>query len=102
MRTLSSFGLLLFTVPAASAQSLGNAPSQGASPMVLFPATEVEWKDGPAAMPKGAKMAVLEGDPTHPGTYTVRLRFPDGFRVPPHWHTQTEHVTVIAGVLHVG
>jgi len=32
----------------------------------------------------------------------MRLRFPDGFDVKPHWHTQIEHVTVISGTLHFG
>src|SRR5213076_1600167 len=75
---------------------------QTKSPMALFPATEIEWKDGPPSLPKGAKMAVLEGDPTQPGMFTLRLRFPDGFQVFPHWHTQTEHVTIVAGMLHLG
>lgn len=94
MRPLSGFSILLVGVLAGQSQSPG--------PMVLYPATEIEWKDGPPAMPKGAKMVVLEGDPTQAGMFTVRLRFPDGFRVPPHWHSQTEHVTVVAGALHLG
>ncbi len=32
----------------------------------------------------------------------MRLRFPEGFEVSPHWHTQIEHVTVLAGTLHFG
>ena len=88
--------LLLWVVPAAAAQA------QGASPARLFPAAGIEWKAGPPAMPKGAQTAVLEGDPTQAGMFTVRLRFPDGFQVAPHWHTQTEHVSVIAGALHLG
>ena len=31
--------------------------------MRLYPAEAIEWKAGPAALPPGAKMAVLEGDP---------------------------------------
>src|SRR5213593_1601712 len=94
MKPLSALSILLVGVVTGRSQSPGA--------MVLYPVTEVEWKDGPASMPRGAKMAVLEGDPTQAGMFTVRLRFPDGFRVPPHWHTQTEHVTVVAGALHLG
>ena len=54
------------------------------------------------SLPKGVRMAILEGDPIQPGPFTIRFRFPDGFRVGPHWHTQTEHATVISGVLHLG
>jgi quercetin dioxygenase-like cupin family protein len=32
----------------------------------------------------------------------MRLRFPAGYRVPPHWHPRPERVTVISGVLHLG
>jgi hypothetical protein len=32
--------------------------------MRLYPPTTIEWKTGPAALPPGARMAVLEGDPT--------------------------------------
>ena len=82
-----------------AAVSPGHATAgQNTHPMVLFPATAIEWRDGK----KGVKIVVLEGDPTQSGMFTVRLRFPDGFRVPPHWHTQTEHVTVVAGALHLG
>src|SRR6267142_2785428 len=87
--------LLLLTVSAA-------AVAQAQSPMALFPGAELAWKDGPQSLPRGAKMVILEGDPTQPGMFTMRLRFPDGFQVFPHWHTQTEHVTVIKGTLHLG
>src|SRR2546422_7381244 len=95
MRPLCVLSLLLLTISTAAA-------GQTKNPMALFPATEIEWKDGPPSLPKGAKMVVLEGDPTQPGMFTMRLRFPDGFQVFPHWHTQTEHVTIVAGTLHLG
>jgi hypothetical protein len=47
-------------------------------------------------------MALLEGDPAKEGMFTVRMRFPDGFVVAPHWHSQIEHVTVLSGTLHFG
>src|SRR5437667_3509155 len=90
MRRLYFLSLLLSTASTAAA-------GQTKSPMALFPATEIEWKDGPPSLPKGAKMAVLEGDPTQPGVFTLRLRFPGDFQVFPHWHTQTDHVTIVAG-----
>ena len=95
MRSLYVVSLLLLTIGVAAA-------AQAKSPMALFPGTELAWKDGPPSLPKGAKMAILEGDPTQPGMFTMRLRFPDGFQVFPHWHTQTEHATVIKGTLHFG
>src|SRR5215208_6280108 len=69
--------------------------------MHLYSPTAVEWKAGPAALPPGAKMAVLEGDPTKEGPFVVRFQFPDGYHVPAHTHPKTERVTVILGVLYL-
>ncbi len=70
--------------------------------MRLYPAAEIQWKDGPSSLPAGAKVAVLEGDPAKEGFFTMRLWLPDGFKIPPHWHPKVEHVTVISGTFNVG
>src|SRR6059058_5421060 len=67
--------------------------------MRLYPPTTIEWKAAPAALPPGAKMAVLEGDPTKEGPFVVRFQFPEGYHIPPHTHPKTERVTVISGTL---
>ena len=69
--------------------------------MRLYRPTTIEWKAGPAALPPGAKMAALEGDPTKEGPFVVRFQFPEGYHVPPHTHPKTERVTVISGVLYL-
>ena len=51
---------------------------------------------------KGAKLAVLQGDPGKPGPYVMRLSTPAGYKVAPHSHTQAENVTVISGAFMVG
>jgi hypothetical protein len=63
---------------------------------------DIVWRDGPAALPRGARMAVLQGDPAHSGPFTVRFRLPDGYRIPPHWHPGIEHITVLQGRFHLG
>jgi quercetin dioxygenase-like cupin family protein len=65
----------------------------------LYPAESIEWKPGPAAIPAGAKMAVLEGDPTKEGPFVVRFQFPAGYHIAPHTHPKTERVTVISGTM---
>lgn len=70
--------------------------------ITLYPMTEIKWRDGPPSLPAGAKFAVLEGDPTKEGLFTMRLSFPDGFKIPPHWHSKVEHITVISGTFNVG
>ncbi|MCI0330030.1 MAG: cupin domain-containing protein [candidate division Zixibacteria bacterium] len=69
---------------------------------VMFTGMELAWKDAPPALPPGAKMAVLEGDPAQPALFTMRIKVPAGYKVPPHWHPADEHVTVISGSLFMG
>lgn len=47
-------------------------------------------------------MSVLQGDPGKAEPYTIRLAFPAGYRIAPHFHTQTENVTVVSGTLLLG
>lgn len=62
----------------------------------------ITWGPAPAVFPAGAKMAVLQGDPSQTAMFTVRLDFPDGYRFPAHWHPTDEHITVISGTFLVG
>ena len=61
---------------------------------------KIEWKPA-TTLPPGAMMAVLDGDPTKEGFFTMRLKMPDGYKVPPHWHSKQERVTVLQGVLNL-
>ena len=62
----------------------------------------LKWGPGPPSLPAGAKLAVVSGNPAQPGPFVIRLRFPPGYAVPPHYHPAAEHVTVIDGVLSLG
>jgi len=68
----------------------------------IHQATQLNWQQGPASLPPGAKLAVLEGDPAKDGPFTMRLMMPDGYRIPPHTHPKVEHVTVITGTFNLG
>lgn len=57
----------------------------------------------PAALPSGARCAVVEGDPQVPGAlFAFRARLPDGYRIAPHFHGTDEHVVVLGGTFHMG
>lgn len=62
----------------------------------------VAWGPAPAVFPAGAKFAVLQGDPSQAGVFTVRLDMPDGYTIAPHFHPTDEHITVIQGTFLVG
>jgi quercetin dioxygenase-like cupin family protein len=63
----------------------------------LYPPTDIPWKDGPPSLPPGAKIAVLEGDPSKEGMFVMRVKLPDGYHVPAHTHPKPERVTVLQG-----
>ncbi len=46
----------------------------------------------------GPEQAILFGDPSKPGLYVVRVRFPPGAHSNPHFHSKDRHATVIKGV----
>lgn len=64
----------------------------------MQPSAGMQWSDlsVPGFAP-GVKIAVLHGDPSKAGDYTLRLKFPDNYTIPPHWHPEGEHVTVLQG-----
>jgi anti-sigma factor ChrR (cupin superfamily) len=68
----------------------------------MFAPADIKWVDGPPSLPPGAKLAVLEGDPSKPGPFTLRLQLPDGYKIPAHTHPMAERVTVISGTFHLG
>jgi quercetin dioxygenase-like cupin family protein len=69
---------------------------------VMFAAADLKWGDAPPALPAGAKIAVLTGDPGKAAPFTVRLKFPAGYKVPPHTHPTVENLTVISGTVGLG
>ena len=68
----------------------------------IVPAPEIKWGPGPKAVPAGAQLAVLYGDPAKEGLFAMRLKFPDGYRIPPHTHPAYEVVTVMSGTINLG
>jgi len=62
----------------------------------------LKWGAAPAALPSGAQMAVVSGDPGKKGMFVVELKMPADYAVPPHWHPTNETVKVLSGKLHYG
>ena len=70
----------------------------------LFMATlpeDIEWKAF-AAFPPSVRLAVVVGDPSKEGPYTVRVRVPHGVKLMPHRHPEDRVYTVISGVFYIG
>ncbi len=72
------------------------------SQMATYTPSDITWNDATAPLPPTVKIAVLEGDPSKEGEFTMRLKVPAGWKIPPHWHPAIEHVTVISGTFYMG
>src|SRR5213083_1129449 len=90
-----------FVLPTSSLLAQSESKDSYSEQAKFYPSEKIEWKDGPPALPKGAKVAVLEGDPTKEGPFVIRLLFPAGYHIPPHTHPKTERVTVISGAVYL-
>lgn len=87
--------LLCATVVGASDQ---NAPHDAA--FVRLAPEQVRWQDVPDG--HGAQIATIAGDPSRPGLYVQRVRFPPHVMDRPHWHPNDRYVTVIKGTWYTG
>jgi quercetin dioxygenase-like cupin family protein len=73
--------------------------AQSTQPVIKFP-DEIEFK---APVSPGPQTAVLYGDPTKPGVYVQRVKFPPGTKVMPHWHPdEWRTAVVLSGTLYFG
>ena len=94
MRTLKSTAFLLaFCATATWAQHTDHHKAVSAA--------DLKWASVPS-LPKGALITVIEGPMNQAVPFTVRLKFPANYRVPPHTHPAVERVTVLSGTFHMG
>lgn len=74
-----------------------SAHAQGTAANVLILPQDIEFK-GPTGKPQ---TAVLYGDPTKPGVFVTRVKFPSGFKDLPHWHPdELRTVAVLSGTFY--
>jgi len=62
---------------------------------------EIDWKPFPA-FPPSVRLAVVVGQPSEPGPYTIRVRAPHGEKLMAHKHPEDRVYTVISGVFYIG
>jgi quercetin dioxygenase-like cupin family protein len=90
-------GVLVVAQTAKKSATKTGTGKAGAAAVVVVTPDAIQWTDAPAALPTGAKLAVLSGNPNAAGHFVVRLKLPDGYRIMPHWHPTAENLTVISG-----
>ena len=80
------------------------APAHGAeshAEHIVVAPKDLKWVDVPS-LPKGAKAAMMEGPMNEAKPFMVRIKFPANYKIPPHWHNNIEHITVLSGTLNMG
>ncbi len=78
--------------------TLAQSGAQEPAHTVMRP-RNLQWT--PMQLP-GAELAVASGDPTTPGEFVIRIKLADGTKIPPHWHPNDEHITVMRGTFAIG
>ncbi|MBI4510803.1 MAG: cupin domain-containing protein [Deltaproteobacteria bacterium] len=69
--------------------------------LVTLELEHMDYRPAPEALPQGAEVSVLRGDP-RTGPYTLYLYMPENYQIPAHWHSDTETANVVTGVVHFG
>jgi quercetin dioxygenase-like cupin family protein len=62
---------------------------------------DIDWKPFPA-FPPTVRLAVVVGQPSEPGPYTIRVKVPHDVKLMPHRHPEDRVYTVISGVFYIG
>jgi anti-sigma factor ChrR (cupin superfamily) len=105
MYLLSNNILILVTIFSAllstsSIQAADKNQSDTSKP-IMTQQTDMKFHPAPG-LPPGAMITVVRGDISKAEPYTLRLKLPDCYVIPSHWHTNPEEVTVLSGTFNVG
>src|SRR5262245_22419652 len=93
--------LILLGIFSSMTQVLAQEPQMSADHIMVMPEA-IKWGAPPPGLPPGAQVAVLDGDPTMAGLFTIRLKIPANYAVKPHTHPTDEHITVLEGSGYMG
>lgn len=107
MPRVATAAVLLTVAVLAQASAQAQEPTNPAAAVltahIMVTPADIKWGECSAALPPGAKCAVIEGDPKAANVlFAYRLKMPDRFRIAPHFHLADEHLTVISGTFNMG
>jgi hypothetical protein len=86
-------------LPAFTAVALAQDAAPG---VVALTPSEMHWTSQGGLAVAGMEQINLIGDPLRAGPYTLRLKFPKGFKIAPHTHPDSRNVTILSGVFATG
>jgi len=85
--------------PAQQSGTRAHQPGQEVFKAIL--SEDIDWKPFPA-FPPAVRLAVVVGQPSEPGPYTIRVKVPHGEKLMPHKHPEDRAYTVISGIFYIG
>ena len=89
---LTTIGTMVARLPLPAQQAGQQLPR-------LLP-EQVQWVEEPNAL--GFQRAIIEGDPTKPGVYIVRVKFPPWVMSSNHFHQEDRFAVVLKGKWYTG
>ncbi len=93
-RLFATVAIASLVVPGTGALALNGG-------MSIIPSNAaIDWKPAPPSLPKGMQLVVLNGDPSKPGPFVLRVKFPPHTIVAPHTHATAENLTALSGSLY--
>jgi quercetin dioxygenase-like cupin family protein len=81
---------------------LAPTPSPAKEAHSILTPSEIKWGPAPPVMRPGVQSVILYGDPSKKGLFVMRLKFPKGYELPPHFHPVDELVTIVSGLSKFG
>jgi uncharacterized RmlC-like cupin family protein len=93
---------VVFMLSGLAAGFVIGAVALAQSAHMVVPADKVQYAAAPPILPPGAQLAVLEGNPAEKGMVVMRLKLPANYKIPAHWHSTDERITVLSGTFNVG
>lgn len=91
-RHIALFATLTLFAAAAPVGSLARAADA-----LVIDSKDIKFDMADPKDPMAGEMAVLAGDPSKPGPFTVRARLKAGAMVKTHSHSADEYVTILSG-----
>jgi len=65
-------------------------------------AANEKWEKGPDFLESGAEMQPLEKETKEKGMSSIKIKLPEGYKIPPHWYKDKVRIDVLSGVLYMG
>jgi mannose-6-phosphate isomerase-like protein (cupin superfamily) len=90
------------STPNSTSSEIVNTQALLQLPIKMITPTNIQWVQAIRGFPSGLQMAVLAGDLSKSGPYTIRVGLPANFKIPVHTNSSDQYVTVLSGSINIG